>query len=97
MVEVEIRAEFVNVNDEGVFIGYDAYYIKGTSIRHRVDGPAQQMSDGSKFWYYNGNLHREDGPAFQLDNGVKLWYLNGELVATNQIDFERVCKMKVFL
>ena len=35
-------------------------------------------SNGSKYWYLNGNLHREDGPAIEKANGSKVWYLNGK-------------------
>ena len=35
-------------------------------------------SDGTKYWYLNGNLHREDGPAIERSNGTKEWWLNGE-------------------
>ena len=35
-------------------------------------------SDGTKFWYFNGQLHREDGPAIEYANGFKYWYLNGK-------------------
>jgi hypothetical protein len=36
-------------------------------------------SDGSRYWYLNGQYHREDGPALELDDGSsKYWYLNGK-------------------
>ena len=35
--------------------------------------------DGTKHWYFNGELHREDGPAVEWANGFKAWYRNGEL------------------
>jgi len=35
-------------------------------------------SNGSKYWYFNGELHREDGPAIELSNGTKCWFLNDE-------------------
>ena len=34
-------------------------------------------SNGSKYWYLNGQYHREDGPAIEGSNGDKYWYLNG--------------------
>jgi len=34
-------------------------------------------SDGTKYWYLNGNLHREDGPAHIGSDGSKQWFLNG--------------------
>lgn len=43
---------------------------------HRLDGPAIEFSDGSKFWYKNGQRHREDGPAVECNNGYKAWMIN---------------------
>jgi len=45
---------------------------------HRVDGPAEQLADGSKFWLLNGLKHREYGPASEWANGDKFWWLNGK-------------------
>ena len=36
-------------------------------------------SNGSKYWYLNGQRHREDGPAVEGTDGSKYWYLNGQL------------------
>ena len=36
-------------------------------------------SDGTKFWFLNGERHREDGPAVECADGTKLWFLNGKL------------------
>ena len=33
---------------------------------HRVDGPAVELSDGTRLWYQHGELHRVDGPAIEL-------------------------------
>jgi hypothetical protein len=44
---------------------------------HRVDGPAAEWADGTKYWCLNGVWHREDGPAYENVNGEKEWYLNG--------------------
>ena len=44
---------------------------------HRVDGPAIEHSNGTKYWYLNGRCHRVDGPAIEYSNGTKFWYLNG--------------------
>ena len=38
---------------------------------------AKIFSDGTKYWYKNGELHREDGPAIEYSNGTKFWYING--------------------
>ena len=35
--------------------------------------------DGTKEWWFNGELHREDGPAIECRNGTtKIWYLNNK-------------------
>ncbi len=46
--------------------------------RHRLDGPAVERADGTKFWFQNGQLHRLDGPAVELANGDKEWWVNGQ-------------------
>jgi hypothetical protein len=35
-------------------------------------------SDGSKYWFLNGDYHREDGPAIEVSDGSKYWFLYGE-------------------
>ena len=45
---------------------------------HREDGPAIEMSDGTREWYKNVTLHREDGPAIERSHGNRDWWLNGE-------------------
>ena len=45
---------------------------------HRIDGPAVEFHDGSKYWYQNDLLHRIDGPAIELSSGEKHWYQNGK-------------------
>ncbi len=44
---------------------------------HRLDGPAIERTDGTKYWYQNGLRHRSDGPAIEFPNGGKEWWLNG--------------------
>ena len=46
---------------------------------HRLDGPAIEYSDGSKFWYQNDQLHRLDGPAVEPSEGFREWRQNGLL------------------
>lgn len=43
---------------------------------HRKDGPAVELDDGSKRWYFNGLPHRDDGPAVEQDNR-RYWYKYG--------------------
>ena len=55
---------------------------------HRVDGPAVEEADGSKYWYINDQSHRVDGPAVELSNGTKSWWLNGELVSEEEFNLK---------
>jgi len=48
---------------------------------HREDGPAEELSNGSQFWWINGLRHREDGPAMEyVASGIKHWYINGKFI-----------------
>ena len=57
-------------------VGTIRYYQNGKC--HRLDGPAVEYSDGTKYWYQNGFLHRLDGPAIEFSNGSKSWFQNGK-------------------
>jgi len=48
------------------------------NTRHRLDGPAEETADGSKWWRVNGKLHRVDGPAIEYASGSKAWYVQGK-------------------
>ena len=69
MIEVIKKVEY----------GSTFYYIKGTSMLHREDGPAMIYDNGDKYWYVNGKRHREDGPAVEFHTGSESWYCNGKL------------------
>ena len=58
--------------------GTKYYYIKGTNILHREDGPALEYADGSKIWYKKGKRHRLDGPAMEYSSGVKRYWIEGK-------------------
>ena len=45
---------------------------------HREDGPACELTDGTKIWMINGERHRLDGPALIYPNGDKYWYQRGK-------------------
>jgi len=45
---------------------------------HRINGPALEYSNGSKYWYLNGKAHRENGPAIEFSNGSKFWLINNK-------------------
>jgi hypothetical protein len=36
-----------------------------------------KYTDGTKYWYLNGQYHRKNGPAIEYSDGTKYWYLNG--------------------
>ena len=57
--------------------GTKFYYIKGTNIYHRLDGPAVEYTNGDKIWYKEGKYHRLDGPAIEWADGSKSWYKEG--------------------
>lgn len=59
-------------DDKGVI-----YYKDGK--KHKEDGPAVELKDGTKEGWLNGSLHREDGPALANSNGVNEWWRNGVL------------------
>jgi hypothetical protein len=69
MTEVEKVVEYGDIS----------YYIKGTKILHREDGPAVILPGAAKIWYCNGKKHREDGPAVIYSDGSESWYYNGKL------------------
>lgn len=54
------------------------WFLRGTNILHRVDGPAVVSSNGRHEWHRLGKLHRDDGPAVE-DGSNKMWFVNGEL------------------
>jgi hypothetical protein len=58
--------------------GSISYYIKGTTIFHREDGPAYISWDGYGEWFRNGVTHRDGGPAY-YNGECEHWYVNGEL------------------
>lgn len=45
---------------------------------HRLDGPALEYRDGSKYWYCDGRLHREEGPAIETES-YRAWFIEGDL------------------
>ena len=66
------------VNKEGTKL-----YTNAKGQLHRLDGPAREFANGSKFWYRNSSLHRTDGPAVENYDGTKEWWLNGSLHRTD--------------
>ena len=66
-----IKIEVVSLYNAIVF------YIKGTKVPHREDGPAIIFNNGKKEWWINGKRHREDGPAIEFPTGDEMWALEG--------------------
>ena len=60
-----------------------SWYLDG--VRHRVDGPAVEYANGTKWWLQNGQRHRADGPALEYTDGTKFWYLNGVEVTEEEV------------
>lgn len=58
--------------------GNKSWYLNGSSILHREDGPAVIFASGDKEWYIHGKLHRLDGPAVEWVGGRRFWYINGQ-------------------
>jgi hypothetical protein len=58
--------------------------------RHRIDGPAIEFVDGTKYWYLHDQIHRVDGPAFERQNSHKEWWLNNQLHRVDGPAIERV-------
>ena len=71
-----MKTQYILKNESGTGTFY--YSDKKMKKLHREDGPAEEYSDGTKYWYLNGQLHREDGPAEEFSDGTKSWYLNGQ-------------------
>ena len=67
---------------------YTFYYIKGTKILHREDGPAVVYPNGRFEWWVNGQRHRVDGPAaIWLGVGIE-WYIDGIYFPTKEAWFD---------
>jgi hypothetical protein len=49
-------------------------------MHHRLDGPATEYSDGSKYWYKEGKFHRLNGHAIEWCDGTKEWWIEGKFV-----------------
>ena len=84
--ELISRAKSLGACEEGVNA---ARKILGQPIRNLERGYANWSmrlydglsirENGTRFWFFNGELHREDGPAVEYADGRRYWYLNGLL------------------
>jgi len=56
----------------------DKLYLNDEDKIHRLDGPALECLNGSKYWYINGNKHRNIDPYVEWSDGEKFWWFKGE-------------------
>ena len=74
MVVKEEMESFKKVLENGT-----VEYRNNDGLLHREDGPAIEWTNGTIFWYLNGERHREAGPAIEFAKGDKEWWINGHL------------------
>jgi hypothetical protein len=62
------------------FATKDGHAFSGVDGRlHSVnDQPAVVYTDGTKWWYKQGQIHRDGGPAVVHPNGVEEWWQNNK-------------------
>ncbi len=58
----------------------------GRDYYHRLDGPAVEYRDGTKYWYVDDKLHRLDGPALEFADGSESWYINGNQLPIREVE-----------
>lgn len=65
---------------------------------HREDGPAIELPNGSRGWFYEGKHHRVDGPAIEhIDGDKSWWYKDKWFNVSSQEEFERLLNLLAFL
>ena len=75
--------QYIKIDEDG-----DKFYYrdKAMTVLHRIDGPAVERADGSKFWYVDGKCHRLDGPAVEWADGYKAWYVDGNELSEEEFN-----------
>jgi len=53
-------------------------YLNDEGQHHRLDGPAVEYLDGSKYWYINRISHRNIDPSDKWSDREKYWWFKGE-------------------
>lgn len=48
---------------------------------HRENGPAHELPNGYKSWWFNGLRHRICGPAVEWSNGNKWWWVRDRQIS----------------
>jgi len=64
--------------EQTILDGCIYFFIKGTGILHKEDGPALIDRDGKTEWRLHGKLHRLDGPAYEQPDGHKEWWVDDQ-------------------
>lgn len=65
----------------------NVWYYNSKNELHRLDGPAIEWADGTKWWYQHDRWHRLDGPANEWVNGFKRWFIDGEEIGDSTDGF----------
>jgi len=86
----------IYMNETKMYIDKDGtkVYTNSKEKLHKLDGPAIEYVDGSKFWYKKGKCHRNGGPATELANGDKYWYKEGKWHRDDGPAYESVNRTK---
>jgi len=63
---------------------------------HRVNGPAIEWKNGTKFWFKEGGYHRIDGPAIEWSNGYKYWCILNEFLEEKEFN-SWISRIKIFV
>ena len=63
---------------------------------HRLDGPAVERADGTKYWYQKDQWHRLDGLAIECADGTKYWYQKDQLHRLDGPAIERADGTKIW-
>jgi len=50
-------------------------YFNDKEELHRLDGPAVEYLNGSKFWHINEKSHRNIDPSEEYSDGEKRWFI----------------------
>jgi len=68
------------------------WYLCG--LKHRVGGPAEEYSDGRRWWYESGKLHNPDGPAVMFPGAYSLvpaqYWIHGVNVTQEEFEAQRL-------
>jgi len=64
---------------------------------HRVNGPAVELDNGDKEWWYQGKKIGSYTSFRQLGSSIEKWWYQGEYIkCSSQKEFEKYLKLKAF-